>query len=108
MAAAGPTTLLGTVIEPLATRVSNRCVPKDGCDPVTGPSFGIVSAEFRVAFEIDVTLKALAERKDVAELRPDAEHLRLEASNAIARAAVAANFFVRVPHQSHLPVSGLK
>jgi hypothetical protein len=35
-------------------------------------------------------LKALAERKDVAELRPDAEHLRLEASNAIARAAVAA------------------
>ncbi len=31
------------VIEPLATCVSNRCVPKDGCDLVTGPSFGIVA-----------------------------------------------------------------
>jgi hypothetical protein len=27
----------------LATCVSNRCVPKDGCDLVTGPSFWIVA-----------------------------------------------------------------
>src|SRR5258708_28072599 len=34
--------------------------------------------KFSVTLEINVTLKALTERKHVAELRPDAEHLRLE------------------------------
>src|SRR5262249_55579015 len=41
-------------------------------------------SELSVTLDIDVTLKVLAERKHVAELRPDAEHLRLKASDMVA------------------------
>src|SRR5262249_47285665 len=40
--------------------------------------------KFSVTLDINVTLKALAERKHVAELRSDAKHLRLETSDAVA------------------------
>jgi hypothetical protein len=53
----------------------------------------IRGTEFLVAFEIDVTLKALAERKDVAELLPDAEHLRKEASKNLLNVVAPRNMF---------------
>jgi hypothetical protein len=62
-----------------------RCRGGDGkcqpCVPAGGP---VRAAKFRVGLEIDVTLKALAEREDVAKLRTDAEYLRLETSDVVA------------------------
>jgi NAD(P)-dependent dehydrogenase (short-subunit alcohol dehydrogenase family) len=40
--------------------------------------------KFSVTLEIDVTLKGLAKGEDVAKLRPDTEHLRLEATDTVA------------------------
>jgi hypothetical protein len=84
-----------------------RCRGRDGkcqpCVPAGGP---IRTAKFCVGLEIDVTLKALAERDDVAKLRSDAEHLRLEASDAVAGAAVAADFLLRVAYQANLNLLG--
>src|SRR6185437_3087539 len=77
-----------------------KCQP---CVPAGGP---IRAAKFCVGLEIDVTLKALAEREDVAKLRPNAEHLRLEATDAIARATVAADVLVGVAYQAHLNLLG--
>src|ERR1700722_1926958 len=84
-----------------------RCRGRDGkcqpCVPAGGPIRG---AKFCVSLEIDVTLKALAEREDVAKLRPDTEHLRLEATDVIACAAVAADVLVGVAYQTHLNLLG--
>src|SRR5260370_22323487 len=71
--------------------------------PAGGP---IRAGKFCVALEIDVTLKGLAKGEDVAKLRPDAEHLRLEAPDVIARAGVAADVFVGVAYQTHLNLLG--
>ena len=51
-------------------------------------------------------MKGLAKGEDVAKLRPDAEHLRLETTDAVARATVAANFFIGVAYQTYLNLLG--
>src|SRR5476649_1084496 len=66
----------------------------------------IRAAKFCVGFEVDVTLKGLAEGENVAKLRPDAEHLRLETADTVARAAVAADFSVDVAYHTHLNLLG--
>jgi hypothetical protein len=40
--------------------------------------------EFPVAFEVEVSLIVMADRNDVAELRPDADDPRLEATDPVA------------------------
>ena len=60
--------------------------------PAIGP---VLRGKFLVAFEIEVTLH-LADGKNESDLRADTDHLRLEASDAIAGAAVATDFLVKV------------
>jgi hypothetical protein len=48
----------------------------------------------------------VSDRKNVAELRTDADHPRLEASDAIAGAAVTADLLVEVTHEAHLNLLG--
>src|SRR4051812_43684747 len=83
-----------------------RCGRDGKCEPAVPPGRASRPPEFRVSLEIDVPLEAFAERKDVAELRPDAEHLRPEAPDPVARAAVAPKFLVGVPYQPHLHLLG--
>ena len=51
-------------------------------------------------------MEGLAKGEDVAKLRPDAEHLRLETADVVARAAVAADFSIGVAYQTHLNLFG--
>src|SRR5690349_18942602 len=46
----------------------------------------IFVGELAVGFQIEIALQLVSERKDVAELRPDADHARPEAADAIAGA----------------------
>ena len=55
----------------------------------------VLRGKFAVILQIEIALK-VPDRKDEAELRPDADHLRLEAADPVTRAAVTANLFVNV------------
>src|SRR3954451_1650774 len=79
-----------------------RCRRDGKCEPAVPPGRASRPSEFRVSLELDVPVEAFAERKDVAELRPDAEHLRPESPDPVARAAVPPQFLVGVPYQTHL------
>ncbi len=75
------------------------------CDPRI-PAIGpVLRGKFLVAFEIEVALH-LADGKNESELRADTDHLRLEAPHAIAGAAVATDFFVKISDQSDLKLLG--
>src|SRR5262249_38025958 len=66
------------------------------CDPGV-PSVGpVVVGKFPVAFEIEVALRRSAQGNNDSELRADTDDLRLEAANAIAGAAVAADLLVNI------------
>src|SRR5262249_51192909 len=66
------------------------------CDPGVPSVRSVVVGEFPVAFEIEVALRRGAQRNNDSELRADADDLRLEAANAIAGAAVAADLLVDI------------
>src|SRR5580704_13341669 len=61
--------------------------------------------EFSVGLQIEIALHA-ADRKYVTELRANAQNLRLEAADAIARTAVAADVLVGVADQADLHLFG--
>src|SRR5262249_54221803 len=56
----------------------------------------VVVGKFPVAFEIEVALRRGAQGNNNSELRADADDLRLEAANAVAGAAVAADLLVNI------------
>src|SRR4029453_8529825 len=63
------------------------------------PAVGaILRGELLVALQIDVALQ-VTDRKDEAQLRADADHLRLKAAHPIAGAAVAPNLLLQVSTQ---------
>src|SRR6195256_4828556 len=66
----------------------------------------MLGAELLVALQVEIGLMRGAERQNVAELRPDAEDARLEASNPIAGAAVAGELLVGVADQAELHLLG--
>src|SRR5437899_923379 len=53
----------------------------------------ICIVEFAVGLQVQISLH-VSDRKDVADLRSDADHPRLEATDAIAGAAVAADLLI--------------
>src|SRR5262249_17778744 len=66
--------------------------------PAVGPVF---RCKFAVILQIEIALK-VADGKDEAELRTNANHLRLEAAHAVAGAAVAADLPVDVADRAEL------
>src|SRR5215471_5087047 len=66
------------------------------CDPAVPAGGPVLVAEFPVAFEIEITLKLIAQGNDVSELRPRAHHRRLEAAHLVAGAGVATDLLVDV------------
>src|SRR5262249_45725525 len=60
--------------------------------------------EFAVGLQVDISLHLVSDREEVADLRPDADHPRLEAADTIARAAVAADLLIEVAHEADLPL----
>src|SRR5262249_44871298 len=58
--------------------------------------------EFAIGLQIDIPLHLVSDREEVAELRTDANHPRLEAADAIAGAAVAADLLIEVTHKADL------
>src|SRR5262245_4132123 len=66
----------------------------------------VLSTEFLVALEVQIALKLGAERNDVADLRADAEHLRLEATDPVARSAVAGELLVGIADEAELQLLG--
>src|SRR5580692_10287811 len=71
--------------------------------PAGGPVF---RGELPIALEIEISLHLVGERNDEADLGTDACDLRLEAADAIARSAVAADLPVDVSNQSDLDLLG--
>jgi hypothetical protein len=66
------------------------------CDPGI-PSIGaVLRGKFLVAFDIEVTFCGGTQRNDKPDLGADADHLRLEAADSIAGAAVATDLFVNI------------
>ena len=61
--------------------------------PAIGP---VLVGEFPVGFEIEITLRLSGQGNDESELRAGADDLRLEAADAIAGAAVAADLLVDI------------
>src|SRR5215468_5029397 len=71
------------------------------------PALGaVLGLELPVALEVQIALIVLVQRDDVADLRPDAEHPRLEAADAVARAAVTGELLVGVADQADLQLLG--
>src|SRR5262245_56631298 len=62
----------------------------------------MLGAELLVALEVPVALKLGAERYNVADLRPDPEHLRLEAADPVTRSAVAGDLPVGIADEAEL------
>src|SRR5262249_54724763 len=70
------------------------------------PAVGtVLCGKFTVVLQIEIALQ-VADRKDEAELRADADHLRLEAADPIAGATVATDLLVDVAHRSDLKLLG--
>src|SRR5262245_36110556 len=70
------------------------------------PAVGtILRRELAVILQIEIALQ-VADRKDEAELRTSPEYLRLEAADAVAGTAVAADLPVDVAHRSDLELLG--
>src|SRR5262249_61272595 len=61
--------------------------------PAVGP---VLRGEFLVAFDIEVPLNCGGQGNDETDLRADTDHLRLEATHAIAGAAVATQLSVDI------------
>ena len=71
--------------------------------PARGPIF---VGEFAVGLQVEIPLHFVSDRENVADLWADADHPRLEASDAIAGAAVTADLLVEVTHEAHLNLLG--
>jgi hypothetical protein len=65
----------------------------------------VLRGKLAVVLQIEIALQ-VADRKDETELRPDTGHLRLEATDAVAGAAVAADLLVHVAHHPDLKLLG--
>src|SRR5262245_24967202 len=76
------------------------------CDPGVPAVGPVLVGEFPVALEIEVTLRRGAEGNNESELRTHADHLRLEAADAIAGAAVATQLSVDVADEPDLKLLG--
>ena len=63
--------------------------------------------EFFVALEVQIAL-VIADRKDVTDLWPDADHSRLEVANSVARSAVARELIVEISDQANMQLLGQK
>src|SRR6516165_877569 len=72
------------------------------CDPGVPAVGPVLVGEFPVALEIEVTLRRGAQRNDKPDLRAGADHLRLEAADAIAGAGVATQLSVDIADDTHL------
>src|SRR5215469_4188826 len=71
------------------------------------PAVGaVLRSEFAVCLEVDVALILLTDRKNVAYLRPDTRHPRLEATDPIAGPAVARDLIEEISDYSDLPLLG--
>src|SRR6185369_14430860 len=71
--------------------------------PAIGP---VLSSKFAVALKVQVSLPFFADRNDIADLWSNADHARLKAPDAIARAAVAGQLLVPIANKSDLPLLG--
>jgi class 3 adenylate cyclase len=71
--------------------------------PAVGP---VLRGKFFVAFDIKVTLSRGAQGNNEPDLRANANHLGLEATDPIARAAVATDLLIHVAHKSDLKLLG--
>src|SRR5262245_40540541 len=65
----------------------------------------ILVGKFAIGFQVQISLQ-VSDRKNVANLRTNADHPRLEAADSIAGAAVAADLLVEVTHETDLPLLG--
>ena len=65
----------------------------------------MLGLELLLAFHIDVALQ-VTHRDDVAELRASARDARLEAPDAVTRAAVAADLLVKLSNNADLELLG--
>src|SRR5262249_12487757 len=76
------------------------------CDPGI-PAIGpVLVGEFPIASEVEIALRRGAQGNDESELRADADNLRLEAADAVAGAAVAADLLIDVAHSSDQKLLG--
>src|SRR5215831_3026639 len=66
------------------------------CHPGVPAIWPVLVGELPIAFEIEITLNLSGQGNDESELRTHADDLRLEAANAIAGAAVAADLLVDI------------
>ncbi len=81
-----------------AARRGRRNHERDPGIPAGRPVLG---TEFSIALKVEIALH-VSDREDEAELRADAEDLGLEASDAVAGAAIATELFVHVAdHAEH-------
>ena len=60
-------------------------------------SVGVI--EFLVALDVEIALGCVADRNDEPDLRPDAKHAGLEATDSVARATVATDLVIGVSDQ---------
>ena len=65
------------------------------CEPHVPAVRPIFAVEFPVAFEIEIALH-IADRKQISDLRANANHARLEAPDTVAGTAVARQLIVKV------------
>lgn len=62
----------------------------------------MIGIEFLLGFDVQIALKGGADRKDVTNLRTDAQHPRLEIADAVTRSAVG----MSSRHETHCEGSG--
>src|SRR5262249_37427124 len=75
------------------------------CDPSIPAVGTVLRGKLRVVLQIEIALQ-VADRKDEAELRTNANHLRLKTAHAVTGAAVAADLPVDVAHRAELKLLG--
>src|SRR5262245_60422229 len=71
--------------------------------PALRPVLGL---EFPVGLQVEIALGIFADREDVAELRPEAEHARLEAAEPVAQSAVARDLLEGIADDAELQLLG--
>ena len=86
-----------------AAALPRRKHERDPCVPAVRP---ICVVEFLVAFEIEIALGGGADGNNETDLRPNANHARLEAADPIARPAVAADLVIDIADETDLKLLG--
>ena len=85
------------------TRGSRRDRKREPRIPSLGPGH---RGEFPEPLEVGATLIMFVDRRDVADLRPDTGHARLEATDLVARPAVARDLIEQISGHANLPLLG--